>query len=95
MKLLFILLFSIYSYGIELSQNAKDGKELYTEANCQKCHGIDEKYDAKKNKVKDYFTLKKWVSSCMTYFGHSWFPNEQKNVLIYLNEIKYNVKLDK
>ena len=93
MKLILIIMLSIFAYGIELSSQAKEGKEIYLEANCQKCHGIDEKYDSKKNKVKDYITLKKWVSSCKVYFEHSWFDDEQETVVLYLNEIKYNVKL--
>jgi len=95
MKLLFTMLFTISVYGMQLSDTAEEGKEIYMEANCQKCHGIDSKYDPKKNKVKDYKSLKKWVSSCMVYFEHSWFPEEQNAVLVYLNEIKYNVNLEK
>jgi len=95
MKFLFIIMLGMFVNASELSQTAQEGKELYLEANCQKCHGIDEKYDAKKNKVKDHKSLEKWVSSCMTYFEHSWFDDEQKAVLIYLNEIKYKVKLEK
>jgi len=94
MKLLLILMIATFSYSIELSLNAKEGREVYIDANCQKCHGLDEQYDAKKNTVKDHFRLKKWVSSCMTYFGHSWFPEEQKSVVVYLNDIKYKVKIE-
>jgi len=95
MKLILIIMLSIFAYGTQLSQQAQDGKEIYLEANCQKCHGIDNKYDAKKNKVNDYKSLKKWVSSCKVYFEHSWFDDEQEAVLVYLNEIKYKVKLEK
>jgi hypothetical protein len=86
---------SIFANATNLSSQAEDGKEIYLEANCQSCHGIDEQYDAKQNTVKDHFRLKKWVSSCMTYFNHSWFDDEQEAVLVYLNEIKYKVKLEK
>lgn len=95
MKLIFIILLSSFSYSINLSNDAKDGKEIYLEANCQKCHSLDEKFDSKKNKVKDYFTLNKWVSSCRTYYNHSWFPQEKNNVVKYLNEIKYKVPFKK
>ena len=95
MKLLLIIMLGMFSYGIELSEQAQEGKELYLESNCQKCHGIDEKYDAKKYKVKDYKSLKKWVSSCKVYFEHSWFDDEQETVIVYLNEIKYKVKVEK
>jgi len=93
MKFLLILILGIFLNASELSSQAKDGKEIYLEANCQKCHGVDEKYDVKKNKVKDYKSLKKWVSSCKTYFEHSWFDDEQKAVIVYLNEIKYKVDI--
>jgi nitrous oxide reductase accessory protein NosL len=95
MKYLLIVFLSIFSYGIDLSENAISGKEIYMEANCQKCHNIDAKYDPKAYAVKDKFTLNKWVSSCMTYFGHSWFPEEKQDVVTYLNEIKYKLDLDK
>ena len=94
MKFILIIMMSIFAYGIELSSQAQEGKEIYLEANCQKCHGVDNKYDVKKNKVKDYTTLKKWVSSCKVYFEHSWFDDEQEAVLVYLNEIKYKVNLE-
>jgi len=95
MKFILIIMLSIFAYGVDLSSQAKEGKEIYLEANCQKCHGVDDQYDAKQNTVKDHFGLKKWVSSCMTYFNHSWFDDEQESVLVYLNEIKYKVKLEK
>jgi len=83
---------SVFSYAMDLSEDAQEGKEIYMEANCQKCHGIDEQYDAKKNVVTNHFELRKWTSQCMTYFGHSWFPEDEANVVKYLNEIKYKVK---
>jgi hypothetical protein len=95
MKYLLIILLSVFSYGMDLSEAAQEGKDTYIEANCQQCHSVDAKYDPKKNTVKDAFGLNKWVSSCMTYFGHSWFPEEKQNVVIYLNEIKYKVDLNK
>ena len=95
MKYLLLIMISFFAYANALSPEAQEGKEIYMEANCQKCHGIDEKYDAKKHDITNHFKLKKWVSSCMTYFGHSWFPEEQTSVIKYLNEIKYKVKLEK
>ncbi len=95
MKYLLIIMLSVLSSANALSEIAQEGKELYMEANCQKCHGIDAAYDAKKNLVKNEFDLNKWTSQCMSFFGHSWFPEEKDSVVRYLNEIKYNVKLQK
>ena len=95
MKYLFILLLSIYSQGSQLSENASEGREIYLEANCQKCHNSDAKFNPNARAVNNEFMLKKWVSSCMTYFNHSWFPEEKRNVELYLNEIYYKLDLEK
>jgi hypothetical protein len=95
MKYLFILLLSIYSYGIELSESSSAGRETYLEANCQKCHNSDTQYTPKAKAVKNEFLLKKWVSSCMVFFNHSWFPDEKRDVELYLNEIYYKFDLTK
>ena len=95
MKYLFILLLSIYSYGIELSENASEGRDIYLEANCQECHNKDEKFSSNASAVNNGFMLGKWVSSCMISFEHSWFPEEKRNVELYLNEIYYKMDLEK
>lgn len=93
MKYLLIIMLAVYSYGLDLSPKAQNGREIYMDSDCQRCHKMDEKYDGKGSYANDAFRLRKWVSSCMVYFGHSWFPEEQENVVIYLNEIEYKIDL--
>jgi len=71
---------------------ANEGRELYLEANCEKCHGIDQAYDPKESKAKSLSDLTGWVSSCAGYFNISWFPEEQSQVVEYLNETHYKFK---
>jgi len=73
----------------QLSVQATNGKELYRDANCQKCHAQDNNYDAKKRKSKNLNNLKTWVVSCDNFFEIGWFPEEQNDVIKYLNEIYY------
>lgn len=89
LKILAILTFTSSMYANTLSQTATNGKELYLDANCQKCHKQDSSFDAKKNKAKNLSQLKGWVSSCAGFFNIGWFPDEEKRVLSYLNEIYY------
>ena len=95
LKYLLLISLSVSSYSINLSDDAKNGREVYMEANCQRCHNIDEKYDGKGSYANEVFRLNRWVSQCMTYFNHSWFPEEKQNVVKYLNEIEYKIDLSK
>jgi hypothetical protein len=85
-----LLVTSLFVTSLSLTLFASEGKELYFEANCQKCHGGTEKYDPKKSKAKSLKDLKVWVSNCATHFNISWFPEEQQSVVKYLNETHYN-----
>lgn len=94
MQKLFILIILIYSqltlYALtDINQN---GKSLYQEANCQKCHGNDIEYDGKAHKVKNKQELSKWVNGCAIRFNSGWFPEEEKAVVDYLNEVYYDFK---
>jgi hypothetical protein len=71
------------------SDEAIEGMNLYAKANCQNCHNMDRYYDRKLNKTENFQDLISWTSSCDNYFNISWFPDEQKKVAIYLNEMCY------
>lgn len=89
-KILIIAL--LYANVYSFSTEAMDGKDLYIQNDCQKCHGIDSEFDPKKQKVKTLSNLDGWVSSCATYFDISWFPEEQDSVVKYLNETFYKLE---
>jgi len=84
-----ILIISLNLNAAQLSSQATNGQELYLDADCQKCHNQDNQYDAKKKKSKNIANLKTWVTSCDTFFEIGWFPQEQNDVIKYLNEIYY------
>ncbi|MGB3750642.1 MAG: hypothetical protein WA945_03685 [Arcobacteraceae bacterium] len=72
-----------------LSEQALEGKELYMEADCMRCHGILPQYDPKENKAKNFNQIVSWVSGCDGMFDIGWFPEEQETVAQYLNELYY------
>ena len=82
-----VFLSTVNAYA--LSEEAKEGKVLYTEANCMKCHGISPKYDPKKLKATDFEKVNSWVRLCDTQLEIGWFPEEQEAVAQYLNESYY------
>ena len=85
------LLFALNAFG--LSQLAKDGKILYVEADCMKCHGISPKYDPKNKKATDFEKVNSWVRLCDSQLETGWFPEEQESVAQYLNESFYKYKM--
>ena len=94
----FILLPIIISFAF--ANNIEEGKTLYLDAKCNKCHLQDNKFDpnsTKKeglsSKVTDKKSLLKWVTDCNGYFDIGWFPEEEQQVADYLNTVYY--KLDK
>jgi len=77
---------------ISLSLQASEGKKLFMEANCQKCHGGNDNFDSLNGKVKSILDLKGWVSGCATNLNTGWFPEEEMKVVKYLNETHYKLK---
>ena len=82
-----ILLISTQSFA--LSEQAEEGKELYSDTNCKQCHGKIGSFDMKNKKAKNINDLTKWVKICDANLGTGWFPEEQKSVAHYLNEEHY------
>jgi hypothetical protein len=95
MKKLLLLLTITYTTLFALSNTAKGGENLYIGAECQKCHGKDMEYDAKKEKVKTKHDLANWVKGCANHFNIDWFPQENQAVIQYLDEIYYNIEQKK
>jgi len=96
LTLIALFFITIYANDVE------EGKELYLEAKCQKCHLQDDKFDPNSlkkdglsSKVKDKKGIKKWIVDCNSYFGVGWFPEEEEKVAKYLYESFYKKKLSK
>lgn len=74
-----------------LSEMGEEGKELFNEASCFKCHNLNGDFNKMNNKVKNLENLAGWVSACDNNLNIGWFPDEQKKVVKYLNETYYHL----
>ena len=98
----YIALCAIFITSIFANSSVEEGRELYLEAKCQKCHLQDEKFDPnslkkeglsfKSKSIKD---IHKWVVNCNEYFSVGWFPEEEDKVTEYLNKVFYKFKSPK
>jgi len=94
-----IIFISITLITLSYANASTDGKSLYLEAKCQKCHLQDSKFDPNSinkpgmlSQVNNKAGIQKWVVSCDNYFSVGWFPDEQKEVAKYLNRVFYKYK---
>lgn len=91
-----LVLFSLNSLYADI---VKEGKELYLDAKCQRCHLEGAKFDPNsinkdgfKSQVNNKKGIHKWVESCDNYFNVGWFPKEIDKVAEYLNSSYYKFK---
>ena len=91
-KSLLITTCSITLFASSLSEEVKEGKKLFDEANCKKCHIVDGDFDKMNGKVQNIQNLASWVSTCDNSLHIGWFPEEQEKVTKYLNETYYKLK---
>ena len=75
------------------SADAQNGKELYYEAKCQKCH-TSEDYTSPDRKVKDFAKLQWRVKRCDFTMDAGWFEEDVTDVVHYLNSSFYKFKRD-
>ncbi len=101
MKIIFLITFCTLILNANISE---DGKKLYDDANCKKCHLDGAKFDPNSikkegltSKIKDKSGIHKWVVSCDSFFSIGWFPEEHDSVTEYLNRVyyKYDTKSKK
>jgi len=75
--------------------DTENGKLLHQEK-CSSCHFIPGEHSAlytrDNRKVKNYLRLKGQVSACMQNFNIEWFPEEETDVVNYINEQYYHFK---
>ncbi len=66
------------------------------EAECSGCHG-DGHYMRENRKAKSYVEVSSWVSGCKerTNKGEDWFPEDQQDVVDYLNTEFYEYEKKK
>ncbi len=73
---------------------ANDGKVLHNES-CSTCHIMTHDntfYTRKNRKIDTLSKLNAQVSRCVHTFSISWFPDEEKSVVEYLNNEYYQLK---
>lgn len=87
-KLLLVVLLSALNL---FSSNVENGKDLYYEAECQKCH-TSEDYTNKNRKVKDFAKLQWRVKRCDFTMDAGWFDEDIEDVVKYLNNSFYKFK---
>ncbi len=85
---MFIFLFS-FIYADE-----NNGKVLYTEAECAKCHTPDI-FTHEDRKIKSYEKLEKQVKWCGYKNDAPWFDDEALDVVKYLNHHYYKFPTQK
>jgi len=88
-KFLSVSILLISTNAFALSEQAEEGKELYSDANCKQCHGNNGNFDLKNHKAKNINDINAWVKRCDANLETGWFPEEQTSVVNYLNEAHY------
>ncbi len=65
-----------------------NGAALHDDAQCDRCHDSSV-YSRAERKTKDYAGLKRKVGFCRANLGIDWFPDEEAQVVDYLNDNFY------
>lgn len=94
MKKIIALLFVTLS-TLSFAYDSDEAQSMYEE-DCTKCHDSSVfTRPAKERKVNDLPALKKQVSRCVTATEASWFEEDEKNVVQYLDENFYKFAKEK
>jgi hypothetical protein len=65
-----------------------NGEQIHADANCFQCHDTSI-YTRADRKAKDYAGVKRMVGFCRANLGVDWFPDEEAQVIDYLNDNFY------
>lgn len=71
--------------------NPANGQNLFTNSNCNQCHGTDV-YTRKDRKVNSIASLEAQVRRCDSNLNTNWFDDEIHDVTAYLNQQFYKFK---
>lgn len=85
------ILLSILILSNTLYADISDGKEMFNEASCLKCHETTQ-FKAREEKVNNYKRLHKTVGACAYNNDTGWFDDELDDVVDYLNREFYHFK---
>jgi len=90
----FLSLLSLLAVSTNLWADLENGESLHEEK-CSSCHMMDDHealYTRKNRFVKDLRALGGQVSACTQNLNIEWFPDEEKDVVKYLNKKYYHFK---
>ena len=87
LPLAFAIALSTPLFGVSLMAHA-DGEQLHAESNCFQCHDTSI-YTRADRKAKDYAGVRRMVGFCRANLGIEWFPDEEAQVVEYLNDNFY------
>jgi len=87
-----LLTLSILTLPLFCFADVSQGKNLYTDANCQQCHQFAENFNRYKHKIKSLEQLTTRVRGCAKHFKVNWNDKEVEKVTNYLNTIQYKFK---
>jgi mono/diheme cytochrome c family protein len=95
LNLLSIIFSSTILAATTVIADTENGKALYQEK-CATCHMVGGDHTVfhqeDKRKMKDLSGLKGQVSMCTQNLNIEWFPDEEKDVVEYLNKQYYHFK---
>lgn len=70
--------------------NADNGKTIFADSECMKCHQSDDKFTRSDRKVQSYPELDAQVRKCDSQLSTNLFDDEIKDVTAYLNAEYYH-----
>jgi len=84
----------LFTASSNLMADINNGEELHDEK-CSTCHMMESHealYTRKERVIKDLRGLGGQVSACTQNLNIEWFPDEEKDVVKYLNKKYYHFK---
>ncbi len=72
-----------------LQADIKEGKVLFEEADCMRCHKSED-FKHKEDKINSYLILSRSVKACARNSAVPWFNEDTESVTEYLNDKYYH-----
>ena len=85
------VLSSLLLLSSHLYSDTHNGKVLFNQQDCLKCHGLSQ-FSPKENKITNFEKLYNRVESCSFGNKTGWFDDEVMDVSSYLNADFYHFK---
>jgi len=86
-----LIILATFFLTSSLSAQDENGAKLFNDAKCMRCH-TGAHFQAKENKVNSLPELHNSVNACAINTNTTWFDEETKEVVHYLNNKYYKFK---